>query len=79
MATTIEVCSEGSTPLATDILNRAHAPGNGFAFLMSGVASDYTEIAIFKDTTKCWKIALFLPLITVLQLNIIAALLNMSF
>ena len=79
VATIIEVCSEGSTPLATDILNRAHAPGNGFAFLMSGVATDYTEIAILKDTTKSWKIALFLPLITVPQVIIIAALLNMSF
>ena len=46
--TIIQVCSEGSTPLATDILNRAHTPGNGFGFLMSGVATDYTEIAILK-------------------------------
>ena len=38
--TIIEVCSEGSTPLATDILNRAHAPENGFAFFKSGVATD---------------------------------------
>ena len=77
--TIIEVYSEGSTPLATVILNRAHAPGNGFAFLISGVATDYTEIAILKDTTKSWKIALIFPLIIVPQVIIIAALLNMSF
>ena len=79
VATIIEVCSEGSTPLATDILNRANAPVNGFAFLMAGVATDYTEIVILKDTTKSWKIALFLPLVTVPQVIIVAMLLNMSF
>ena len=46
---------------------------------MSGVATDYTEIAILKDTTKSWKIALFLAPITVPQVIIIAALLKMSF
>ena len=29
-ATIIEVCSEGSTPIAADILTRAAAPGNSF-------------------------------------------------
>ena len=48
VATILEVCSEGSTPIAADILTQAKAPGNGFAFLMSGVATDYTEIMIFK-------------------------------
>ena len=46
---------------------------------MSGVAVDYTEIVILKDTTKSWKIALFLPLITVQQVIIVVALLNMPF
>ena len=31
-ATIIEVCSEGSSPIAADLLTRANAPGNGFAF-----------------------------------------------
>ena len=62
-ATILEVCSEGSTPVAADILTRAKAPGNSFAFLMTGVSTDYTEIMILKDTTKSWKIALFLPLL----------------
>jgi uncharacterized protein len=36
VATIMEVCSEGSTPIAADILTRAKAPGNSFAFLMTG-------------------------------------------
>lgn len=76
VATIIEVCSEGSTPIAADILTRAKAPGNSFAFLMTGVSTDYTEIMILKDTTKSWKIALFLPLITVPQVIFISWLIN---
>ncbi len=76
VATVLEVCSEGSTPIAADILTRAQAPGNGFAFLMAGVATDYTEIMILKDTTKSWKLALFLPLITVPQVLLVAWLIN---
>ena len=75
-ATIIEVCSEGSTPIAADILTRAHAPGNSFAFLMTGVATDYTEIMVLRDTSKSWKIALFLPLITIPQVILIALLIN---
>ena len=51
-ATLIEVCSEGSTPIAADILTRAAAPGNSFTFLMAGVATDYTEVMVIKDTSK---------------------------
>jgi len=74
--TVIEVCSEGSTPIAADLLNRAGAPGNSFTFLMAGVATDYTEVMSIRDTTKSWKIALFLPLITVPQIVVIGAVLN---
>ena len=77
-ATIIEVCSEGSTPIAADILTRAHAPGNSFAFLMAGVATDYTEIMVLRDTTKSWKIALFLPLIAVPQVILLAWLMNLT-
>lgn len=75
-ATILEVCSEGSTPVAADILTRAQSPGNAFAFLMAGVSTDYTEVMILKDTTKSWKIALFLPLITLPQVIAIAALIT---
>jgi len=75
-ATIIEVCSEGSTPIAADLVTRAAAPGNGFVFLMAGIATDYTEVMVIKDTTKSWKIALFLPLIALPQVLIIGFILN---
>ncbi|EAS48056.1 hypothetical protein GB2207_09606 [marine gamma proteobacterium HTCC2207] len=77
-ATIIEVCSEGSTPIAADLLTRAAAPGNSFTFLMAGVATDYTEIMVLRDVTKSWKIALFLPLITLPQVLLIGWILNMA-
>ena len=76
VATVLEICSEGSTPLAADLVTRAGAPGNAFTFLMAGVATDYTEIMSIKDTTKSWKIALFLPLVTVPQVLAIGWLMN---
>ena len=76
VATILEVCSEGSTPIAADLLTRAKAPGNSFAFLMTGVSTDYTEIMVLKDTTRNWKIPLFLPLLTVPQVIIVAWLMN---
>jgi len=75
-ATIIEVCSEGSTPIAADLMTRAKAPGNSFAFLMTGVSTDYTEVMVIKDTARSWKIALFLPLVTVPQVVLLALLLN---
>lgn len=74
--TVIEVCSEGSTPIAADIFNRAAAPGNAFTFLMAGVATDYTEIMAIKETTKSWKISLFLPLVTVPQILLVSIMMN---
>ena len=77
LATTIiEVCSEGSTPIAADLMNRAGAPGNAFTFLMAGVATDYTEVMSIRDTTRSWKIALYLPLITVPQVMVLGYILN---
>jgi uncharacterized protein len=76
VATIMEVCSEGSTPIAADLLTRANAPGNSFAFLMTGVSTDYTEIMVLRETTKSFKIALFLPLLTVPQVLIVAWMMN---
>jgi uncharacterized protein len=75
-ATVLEVCSEGSMPIAADFLLRAGAPGNTFAFLMTGVSTDYTEIMSLKETTGSWKIAFFLPLVTFPQVVVIALILN---
>ncbi|MCB1097016.1 MAG: permease [Verrucomicrobiae bacterium] len=74
--TLIEVCSEGSSPIAADLITRAGAPGNAFAFLMAGVATDYTEIMSLKETTRSWKAALFLPLVTVPQTLVLGWILN---
>lgn len=78
IATILEICSEGSTPIAADLVTRAQAPGNGFAFLMTGVATDYTEIMSLKETTGSWKVALFLPLITVPQIVALSVVMNLA-
>lgn len=75
-ATIIEVCSEGTVPIAADLLTRATAPGNAFTFMMAGVATDYTEIMALKDTTKSWKITLALPLVTIPQTLLLGYILN---
>lgn len=74
--TIIEVCSEGSSPIAADLLTRAHAPGNAFVFLMAGAATDYTEIMSLRDTTRSWITAFTLPLLTVPQVLLIGWLLQ---
>ncbi|MEM7742199.1 MAG: permease [Pseudomonadota bacterium] len=76
VATIVEVCSEGSAPIAADLVNRGMAPGNGFSFLMAGVATDYTEVMSLKDTTGSWRIALALPLVALPQTIIIGLMLN---
>lgn len=76
LATVVEVCSEGSAPIAGDILVSAKAPGNAFGFLMTGVSTDYTEIMAIRENMKSWKIALFLPLITVPQVMFLAWIMN---
>lgn len=63
-ATIIEVCSEGSSPIAFEIFNKVGAFGNPFVFLMAGVITDYTEIGlIWTNIGK--KAAIWLPAITV--------------
>ena len=76
-ATAIEVCSEGSTPIGADLVNRAGAPGNGFVFLMAGAATDYTEIMALKETTRRWGKALLLPAVTVPQILVVGYLVNL--
>lgn len=76
-ATVLEVCSEGSTPIAADLVTRAGAPGNAFTFLMAGVSTDYTEMMILRDMTKSWKVSLFLPIVTMPQIVALGYLLNL--
>lgn len=75
LATVIEVCSEGSAPLAFEIFRQTGALGNSFVFLMAGVVTDYTEIGlIWHNVGK--KTALWLPLVTVPQVMALGMIAN---
>ena len=75
LATIIEVCSEGSSPMAFEIYRQTGAFGNAFTFLMAGVATDYTEIGlIWSNIGK--KAAIWLPIITVPQILVLGYLFN---
>ena len=63
-ATVIEVCSEGSAPIAFEIFTKVGAIGNPFVFLMAGVVTDFTEIGLVY-TTIGKRTALWLPVVTV--------------
>jgi uncharacterized membrane protein YraQ (UPF0718 family) len=73
-ATVIEVCSEGSAPLAFEVY-RHGAIGNAYVFLMGGVVTDYTEIGLLW-TNIGRRTALWLPALTVPQVLVIGWLLN---
>jgi hypothetical protein len=75
LATAIEVCSEGSSPLAFEIYRQTGALGNSFVFLMAGVVTDYTEIGLLW-TNVGRRVALWLPVVTVPQVIIIGYLIN---
>jgi uncharacterized membrane protein YraQ (UPF0718 family) len=66
LATVIEICSEGSSPLAFEIYRQTGALGNSFVFLMAGVVTDYTEIGLLW-TNVGRRVALWMPLVTVPQ------------
>lgn len=74
--TVIEVCSEGSSPIAAELLNRAAAPGNAFTFLMAGAATDYTEIMALRETTGSWRATFALPLLATPQVLLISWVIN---
>lgn len=76
LATIIEVCSEGSSPLAFEIFRQTGAFGNAFVFLMVGVATDYTEIGLLWSNIGK-KTALWLPVITVPQILVLGYLFNL--
>lgn len=78
VATIIEVCSEGSAPMAFELYRQTGAFGNVFAFLMAGVVTDYTEIGLLW-TNIGRKTALWLPVITVPQVIVLAWIFNQIF
>jgi uncharacterized membrane protein YraQ (UPF0718 family) len=74
-ATIIEVCSEGSSPLAFEIFDQTGAFGNSFTFFMAGVVTDYTEIGLIWHNIGR-KAALWIPIITVPQILFLSYLFN---
>ena len=74
-ATIIEVCSEGSAPMAFEIFKQTGAFGNSFVFLMAGVVTDYTEIGLIWNNIGR-KAAIWLPIITVPQVLLLGYLFN---
>jgi uncharacterized membrane protein YraQ (UPF0718 family) len=77
-ATILEVCSEGTSPLAFEIYRQTGAFGNSFVFLMAGVVTDYTEIGLLW-TNVGRRVALWLPVITVPQVLIFGIIANILF
>ncbi|MFA5144698.1 MAG: permease [Candidatus Omnitrophota bacterium] len=78
LATIIEVCSEGSSPLSFEIYRQTGAMGNSFVFLMAGVATDYTEIGLLWSNVGK-RTAMWLPVVTVPQVVILGYIANMIF
>jgi len=78
LATIIEVCSEGSSPLAFEIYRQTGALGNSFVFLMAGVATDYTEIGLLWANVGR-RTAIWLPIVTVPQIVILGYIANIIF
>ncbi|MBU3759734.1 MAG: hypothetical protein FGM27_07375 [Candidatus Omnitrophica bacterium] len=77
-ASILEICSEGTSPLAFTIYQKTGAFGNAFAFLMAGVVTDYTEIGlVWKNLGK--RSALWMLLISLSQVILAAILLNRVF
>ncbi|MFA5134837.1 MAG: permease [Patescibacteria group bacterium] len=74
-ATVIEVCSEGSAPIAFELFTKLGVLGNPFVFLMAGVATDYTEIGLLW-TNIGKKTALWLPVVAVPQIVAVGILFN---
>ena len=78
VATILEVCSEGTAPLAFEIYRQTGALGNAFVFLMAGVVTDYTEIGLLWHNVGK-RVAIWLPIITVPQVVALGILANIIF
>jgi uncharacterized membrane protein YraQ (UPF0718 family) len=74
-ATVLEVCSEGTSPIAFEIFNKVGVLGNPFVFLMAGVATDYTEIGLLWSNIGR-RTAIWLPAIAVPQILVLGWMLN---
>ncbi|MFC1559937.1 permease [Candidatus Margulisiibacteriota bacterium] len=75
IATIMEICSEGTAPMAFEIFRQTGAFGNSFVFLMAGVVTDYTEIGLLW-TNIGRKTALWLPAVAVPQVIALGIIFN---
>lgn len=78
VATIMEVCSEGTAPLAFEIYRQTAALGNAFVFLMAGVVTDYTEIGLLWHNVGR-KVAIWLPIVAVPQVLVLGFIANIIF
>ena len=75
LAAVIEVCSEGTAPLAVELYRQTGALGNAFAFLMGGVVTDFTELSVlWANLGK--KVVFWLMLVTLPQVFLIGVIMN---
>ena len=65
-ATVLEICSEGSAPVAFEFYRQTGALGNSFVFLSAGVVTDYTEIGLV-GTNLGWRSAFWMVAVSVPQ------------
>lgn len=75
VATVIEICSDGSAPIAFEFFKQVGVLGNPFVFFMAGVVTDYTEIGLIW-TSIGKRTAIWLPIITVPQVVLVGYLMN---
>ena len=78
LATVMEVCSEGTAPLAFEIFKQTGAFGNAFVFLMAGIVTDISEISLIWANVGR-RTALFIPLVAVPQVVALGILANKIF
>ncbi|MGH7198455.1 MAG: permease [Candidatus Omnitrophota bacterium] len=78
LATILEVCSEGTAPLAFEIFKQTGAFGNVFVFLMAGIVTDFTEISVIWANVGR-RAAIWIPLVAVPQVVVLGVLANILF
>lgn len=77
-ATVIEVCSEGTSPLALEIYRHTGAFGNAFVFLMAGVVTDLSEIGLVW-THMGRRTAIMIPAVALPQVIVLGLFANRFF
>ena len=70
LAALLEVCSEGTAPVAFELYRHTGALGNAFAFLVGGVVTDVTELGavwtVMGPRVVGWMLGITLPLVLVI-------------